>query len=85
MNHQEELFEELDATEEEVQKALQYYRKLKEQRQKYMQSPEAKERMKERYRKNMIRNMLYVVKAKEAGITVSDEEVEAVYKSKYGK
>ena len=48
-------------------------------------TPEEREVQKARGRKQAIRNRLYIQKAKEAGITVSDEEVEQAYKASQGK
>jgi hypothetical protein len=44
-----------------------------------------REEAKVSHRKRMIEISLYVTKAKAAGIRVAKEEVEAIYKQKYGK
>jgi len=48
-------------------------------------TPEERASLQERGRKQALKNRLYIQKAKEAGITVTDAEVDAAFKASRGK
>jgi len=71
----------LNLTEDEVQKAIEFYRKQKEARKKYARSykdlsPEQKEARNRYAARRRVRDMLLVRKALAAGITVTDQEID---------
>lgn len=72
---------------EDVEKALKMLdqAKISQAKEKErMKDPVYKARVAEKYRKAVIEQTLFVVKAKDAGIKVSPEEVNRIYDKKYG-
>jgi FKBP-type peptidyl-prolyl cis-trans isomerase (trigger factor) len=77
----------LNLTEEEVQKAIEFYRKQKEARRKYTRSykdlsPEQKEARNRYAARRRVRDVLLVRKALAAGITVTDQEIDEYLEDK---
>jgi len=71
---------------EDVERALKLLDQAKAAREKEqakMKDPVYKEKLLEAGRKSVIQTSLYVLKAKEAGIVVTPEEVQKVYNKKY--
>ena len=78
--------EKMNYTDEEIQRALQLLEKTRQQRAKQRErlknDPEAQEKRRLYARRQQIKNKLLLRKAKEAGITVSNEEIEMEMKGK---
>jgi len=71
-------------TQEQLERALKRLEREKEYREKMKNDPKHKAAQQVNSRKRRLRDILMLQKARAAGITVSDSEVDALYKKMYG-